>query len=216
MKNKSNAAGVLTSGAGGAAARFGALPTTDQLREELRFERYRRRFGSTLRSTIYILITVCAVAVLISTLLFPIFRIYGSSMAPTLDEGNLVVALRDAKFEQGDLIAFYYNNKILIKRAIANSGEWVDIDQDGNVYVNGELLPEPYLKLDEKALGSTDLEYPYQVPEGKTFVMGDNRAVSIDSRESVVGSVASEQVAGKLLFKIWPLGEMGRIRTDVS
>lgn len=184
-------------------------PTTDQIEGELRRVRYRRRFRRVLRSTVYALVTVAAVSVLVATLLLPVLRIYGSSMAPTLENGDIVVSLRRGEFETGDVIAFYYNNKILVKRVIAGAGDWVDIDENGYVTVNGLPLEEPYLT--ERALGQCDIELPYQVPEGRWFVMGDHRSVSVDSRSSAVGCVAQEQTVGRLVLRIWPLGGFGQI-----
>ena len=187
-----------------------ALPTTDQLEKELRRERYRKNYSIVLRSTIYTLVTVAAVAVLVAVLLLLVLRIYGTSMAPTLKEGNIVVSLKRGTFNTGDVIAFYYNNKILVKRVIANSGDWVDIDQDGTVYVNNEKINEPYL--DETAFGECNITLPYQVPESRIFVMGDNRAVSVDSRNTAVGCVAEEQIVGKIVFCVWPFEEFGAIQ----
>ena len=178
-----------------------------QIRDELKRENQRSRYAKAVRSTLYILITIAAAAVLISTLLLPIFRIYGSSMTPTLKAGNIVVGVKGSSFDQGDIIAFYYNNKILVKRVIALPGDWVDIDQSGNIYVNDELLDEPYVQ--DKALGECDIELPYQVPEGRLFVCGDHRSTSVDSRSSSVGCVSEEQIAGKIIFRIWPLSDFG-------
>lgn len=163
-----------------------------------------------LLSTVNVLITASAVAVLIAMLAMPVLRIYGSSMTPTLSEGNIVISLKGSSFETGDIIAFYYNNKILIKRVIAQSGDWVDISDDGTVYVNDKKLDEPYLT--EKALGECDLELPYQVPESKVFVMGDHRSVSVDSRSSTIGCVAEEQIVGKIVFRVWPIDTVGAVR----
>ena len=143
----------------------GTYPTADQLEQELKRERYRRNYSSTLRSTIFTLITVAAISVLIAVLLLPVLQIYDTSMSPTLSEGNIVISLKGSDFKTGDVVAFYYNNKILVKRVIAQAGEWVDIDQDGNVFVNNVAIDEPYLS--EKALGECDLELPYQVPESR-------------------------------------------------
>ena len=160
-----------------------------------------------MRSTIYTLITVAAVAVLVATLWLPVLQIYGSSMTPTLDEGEIVISLKGADFRQGDIVAFYYNNKILVKRIIADPGQWVDIDEDGTVRVDGETLDEPYLT--EKAFGGCDIKLPYQVPDGRYFVMGDHRSTSVDSRHSAVGCVADEQIVGRIVFRVWPLNTLG-------
>lgn len=185
-------------------------PTTEQLEAELKRVRYKSRYRSVLRSTIYSLITVAAIAVLITTLWFPVLRVYGNSMTPTLQNGEIIFTVKVSEFEPGDIISFYYNNKILIKRVIARSGEWVNMDADGNVYVNETLLDEPYL--DEKAFGDCNIELPYQVPEGRVFVMGDHRSTSVDSRNSAVGCVAQEQIVGKILFRVWPLEKFGWVK----
>ena len=185
-------------------------PTTEQLEGELKRVRYKSRYRSVLRSTIYSLITVAAIAVLIATLWLPVLQVYGNSMTPTLQNGEIIFTVKMSEFEPGDIIAFYYNNKILIKRVIARSGEWVNMDADGNVYVNETLLDEPYL--DEKAFGDCNIELPYQVPEGRVFVMGDHRSTSVDSRNSAVGCVAQEQIVGKILFRVWPLEKVGWVK----
>ena len=185
------------------------LPTVQQLEAELKREKYRRRYWIMLRGTVAVLVVVAATAVLISYLLLPILRIYGSSMTPTLVNGNIVAAVRNGTYQRGDIIAFYYNNKILVKRVVGMPGEWVDMDDNGNVTIDGVPLEEPYLT--EKALGECDIELPYQVPEGRYFVMGDHRSVSSDSRSSQVGCVSEELIVGKLLFRLWPLDEIGPI-----
>lgn len=185
------------------------LPSTGELKAELSRERYRRSYAATLRSTVFALITVAAAAILVAVLLLPVLRIYGSSMNPTLAEGDIVISLKGSQFQTGDVVAFYYNNKILIKRVIAHTGEWVDIDEDGNVYVNNKKIDEPYLK--DKAFGDCNIELPYQVPESKLFVMGDNRSVSVDSRNTAVGCVAEEQIVGKVVFCVWPLRRFGKV-----
>ena len=187
------------------------LPSSDQLEEELQKENYRRRFFRTMRSTVFGLITVAAVAVLVAVLFLPVLHIYGQSMNGTLDNGDIVLSVKSSAMNTGEIVAFYYNNNILVKRVIANSGEWVDIDQDGNVYVNQKRIEEPYLR-EPKAYGETDIELPYQVPEGKVFVMGGNREVSIDSRNTSVGCVDQEQVVGHIVFRVWPLGKIGFVK----
>ena len=186
------------------------LPGTNELTESVKRERYIHRFRMTMRSTFFSLIVVAAVAALVAVLLLPILRIYGKSMNNTLDNGDVVVSVKSSNMKTGDVVAFYYNNNILVKRMIANPGDWVDIDQDGNVYVNNKLIDEPYL--DEKAYGETNIELPYQVPEGRVFVIGDNRSVSIDSRNTAIGCVSEEQIVGKIVFRVWPLASFGMIQ----
>lgn len=185
-------------------------PTLEQLTAELARENYKRRFGRVLRSTLFTLVVVAAAAVLVATIWMPVLQIYGSSMTPTLNEGEIVVSVKGSDFEPGDLVAFYLGNKILVKRCIAGPGQWVDINENGDVFVDGELLDEPYLT--EKALGECDQSFPYQVPESRFFCMGDHRATSVDSRHSAVGCVAEEQIVGKIVFRVWPLGGFGALR----
>ena len=184
-------------------------PTTKEFEQELYRVRYRNRYGAVMKSTLYTLITVAAIAILVATLWLPVLQIYGSSMTPTLADGEIVFSVKTGKMERGDIIAFYYNNKILVKRVIALSGEWITVEEDGSVVVGNYRLDEPYLS--EKALGECDLEFPYQVPDGKIFVMGDHRATSLDSRSSTIGCVSEEQVVGRLLFRVWPLKSFGGI-----
>ena len=185
-------------------------PTADQISEELHRVRYRSRYLSTLRSTISTLIVVAAVAVLVATIWMPVLQIYGSSMTPTLQEGDVIISLRGSKFEKGDLVAFYLGNKILVKRCIAGPGQWVDIDEDGNVYVDGTQLDEPYLT--EKAFGDCNIYLPYQVPDNRYFWMGDHRSTSVDSRHTEIGCVSEEQIVGKIVFRIWPLSGFGMLQ----
>jgi signal peptidase I len=184
--------------------------TMEQLETELKREKNKINFAIAIRNTVYTLITVAAVAVLIAVLVMPVLQIYGTSMTPTLAEGNIVVSLKGKDFDTGDVIAFYYNNKILVKRVIANSGDWVDISKDGKVYVNNEAINEPYIT--DQALGECDIKLPYQVPESRVFVMGDHRSISVDSRNTAIGCVSDEQIVGKIVFRVWPLSGLGRIQ----
>ena len=173
-----------------------------KLEAELKREKHKQRYFGMLKSTVATLVVVAAVAVLMATLWMPVLQIYGNSMTPTLKEGQIVVSLKGNDLEQGDLVAFYVGNKLLVKRVIAESGEWVDITEEGVVFVNGKELDEPYLK--EKAFGECDIELPYQVPESRYFLMGDHRASSVDSRSSVIGCIDKEQIVGKIVFCVWP------------
>jgi len=185
------------------------LPETTVIEQAYKSAQYRKNFLEMFRSTTFMLIVVAAFSVLVAILFLPILRIYGKSMKGTLNSGDIVVSVKSGNFETGDVVAFYYNNNILVKRVIAESGDWVDMDEKGNVYVNGKKLNEPYLS--KKAYGKTNITFPYQVPEDRIFVMGDNREVSIDSRNTSIGAVSDEQIVGRLVFKVWPLSEMGII-----
>lgn len=184
-------------------------PTTAQLEAEYERIRYKSLYQTLLKSTLYTLITVAALAILIATLWLPFLQIYGNSMDPLLKDGEIVFSVKTSDFEQGDIVAFYYHNSILVKRVIATAGDWVYIDEEGTVTVNDVELEEPYIT--EKALGDSNIEYPYQVPDGKIFVLGDKRATSIDSRHSAVGCVAQEQIIGKVLYRVWPFEEFGKV-----
>ncbi len=187
--------------------RICVVPTVEQLETELKRVKYRSRYRTLLRSTVYTLVVVAAIAILVATLWLPVLQIYGHSMTPTLQDGEIIFTVKTSSFKPGNIIAFYYNNKILVKRVICGPGDWVDIEDDGTVYVNGKLLEEPYLV--EKALGECNIDLPYQVPDGKYFVMGDHRSTSVDSRNTSVGCVADEQIVGRIIFRIWPLGRIG-------
>lgn len=180
-----------------------------ELRQELRRVKYNNKFAATLFNTIGTLVVVAAAAILVANLWLPILQVTGTSMSPTLQEGQVLMASKGHDFKTGDVIAFYYNNKILVKRVIAMPGDWVNISEDGTVYVNDITIDEPYLK--EKALGDCNIELPYQVPESKIFVMGDNRSVSLDSRNTAIGCISEEQVVGRITFAIWPLSKISKI-----
>jgi signal peptidase I len=189
--------------------KFDGIPSTEQFEAELKHERYKQKYRKVLQSTVWLLVIAAAVAVLVVTLWMPVLQIYGKSMTPTLNAGEIVVLKKTHDFKCGDVIAFYYNNKILIKRVVAEAGDWVDISEDGTVIVNGKELDEPYVS--EKALGECDLTLPYQVPDERVFVLGDHRSVSVDSRSSQIGCVADEQIVGKLIFRVWPFKQVGGI-----
>lgn len=186
------------------------LPTAEQIEKERARLRHKSRYSRTLRSTIAILVVVAAVAVLVATLWMPVLRIYGSSMAPTLNDGQIVISLKTTDFKTGDIAAFYYGNKLLIKRYIAGASDWVYVDEDGTVSVNSIELDEPYLA--EKAFGQTNIELPYQVPDKRYFLMGDNREDSVDSRNTAVGCASDDQIVGKVVYCIWPLDRFGPVR----
>ena len=183
------------------------MPPLDALQKELKREQYKRRFRRLLRSTVNALIVVAAVAALVATLILPVLQIAGTSMEPSLNDGDIVLLVKTNDLQTGDLCSFYYSNKILIKRVIATPGDYIWIEPDGTVYLNGEPLDEPYVS--EKALGECDVEFPYQVPENNYFMMGDHRETSIDSRSSVIGCIAEDQIVGKIFCKFWPLSEFG-------
>ncbi len=185
------------------------LPTAEQLEQELKRLKYRHSFAVTLRSTVASLIVVAAIAVMISTMIMPVLRVTGTSMTPTLQNDQVIICNKLAECQKGDVVAFYYNNKVLIKRVIGVAGDVIDISGDGVVSVNGEPLDEPYVS--ELALGECDIELPYQVPDNRIFVMGDHRSVSIDSRSTSVGCVAIENVIGKVLLRVYPIDSFGKI-----
>ena len=184
-----------------------SVPSLTEIQSERKRIRRKDYYGQALRGTVSVLVVVAAVAVLIATLFLPIFQISGDSMSPTLEHDEIVVLLKTKKFERGDLIGFYYQGKILLKRVIALPEDEVAIDADGNVYVNGELLEEPYVT--DKGLGDCDLKFPYKVPATSYFVMGDRRSNSVDSRNSVVGSIPQEDIIGKVFVRVWPFSRFG-------
>ena len=185
-------------------------PSFSELNKEQQRLRTRKTYQRAFFKTVGVLCVVAAISVLLTTLWMPVLQIYGSSMSPTLEPGDLVLSVKNEKLETGDVVAFYQGNKLLIKRVIATSGQWVDIDNDGVVTVDGTTLDESYIK--ELSLGNCDIELPHQVKEAHYFIMGDNRDTSLDSRASVIGDVSEEQIEGKVVFRIWPLNKFGSIR----
>jgi len=187
---------------------FNDIPTAAQFEKEMKRLKYKQNFRNSVKSTVSALITIVAVAVILSTMLIPVLRVTGTSMTPTLQNDEYVLCSKVSTVKQGDIIAFYYNNRILLKRVIGVSGDVIDISDDGTVTLNDKVLYEPYIS--EKAMGECDIELPYQVPENRLFVMGDHRSVSVDSRSTSVGCVAEENIVGKVMLRIWPLKEVGR------
>ncbi len=186
-----------------------SLPSAEQLESELKKIKYKKDFRKILKSTVSSLIVVAAIAVLVSMLFLPVLRVTGSSMTPTMQNDELIICSKRSNFKQGDIVAFYFNNKILLKRVIGTAGDYINITSDGTVYVNGDKLDEPYVS--ELALGTCNIEMPYQVPDNRIFVMGDHRSVSIDSRSTTVGCIADEYVIGKVIFRIWPFESIGTV-----
>lgn len=183
--------------------------TVRQIEGELKRLRRKQNSRRIFRQTVFSLLVVAAAAVLAAMLFFPIFRVTGSSMEPTLNPKEIVVCLKNSRFQSGDLVAFYYNNKVLLKRVIGTAGDTIEIDDSGNVFVNGSQLDEPYIT--KKSLGQCDIDFPYQVPDNRIFVMGDNRETSVDSRTTAVGCIADEYVIGKVFLRVWPLEQLGSL-----
>ena len=183
-----------------------SLPTKKQVETERKRYRRQKAYYKALRGTVYVLTVVAAIAVLISTLILPVLQIEGTSMKPTLSNGDIVLLAKTTNFERGELCAFTWNNKLLLKRVIGLPGDWIEIDTDGTIYLNGDKLDEPYVQ--QKALGECDLEFPFQVPQEQYFVIGDMRESSIDSRNTIIGCIPKEQIVGKVFFRIWPFKNM--------
>lgn len=178
-------------------------PTKKEIKDELNRINYKARYGTLLKSTLYTIIIIAAISAIISTLVMPVLQISGNAMEPKYKNGDIVVSIKTKNLKSGDIVAFYHGNKILVKRVIATSGDWVNIDKTGVVYVNGQKLEEKYLTV--KGLGETDIKYPYQVPNESYFVLSDDRTNNIDSRLEEIGSVKQDDLIGKVLFKVWPL-----------
>jgi len=178
-------------------------PTAEQFGKELKRRVDEMEFRKIIISAAQTLAAFAAVAVLLSTLLLPVFSVHKNSMTPTLLDGELLIFSTVGEIKRGDIIAFHYNNQVLIKRVIATAGESVDINEDGVVYINEAPLSEPYIN--SQSLGECDLELPLMVPERQYFVMGDNRYISTDSRVGAIGTINSEHIVGKAILRIWPI-----------
>ena len=192
------------------AIKISDIPSSAVIEETIKKHKYQKRYSRVLKSTIFSLITVAAFAILIATLWMPVLQIYGASMTPTIDNNDIVISFKTKKLNTGDVVAFYHGNKLLVKRCIAGPAEWVDIDVEGNVSVNGQILEEPYIS--EKNIGTCDITLPYQVPEDKYFVMGDHRETSVDSRTTTIGCISEDEIVGKIVFRVWPLNKIGVIK----
>lgn len=186
------------------------LVSNDEVKEELSRLKERERCLKKVQKTLSILVVVAAISVLVATLWMPVLKIYGSSMDPTLENGQIVVSIKTKKLKSGDVVAFWQGNKLLLKRVIASPGQKVDIDVNGKVFVDGKAISESYL--DSESLGNTDIDFPHQVEESRWFCMGDNRESSIDSRSAVIGDISKEQIEGKVLFSVWPLNKIGIVK----
>ena len=186
---------------------FVSLPTRKQVETERKRYRRQKAYNKALRGTVYVLTIVAAVAVLIATLVLPVLQIEGTSMEPTLSNGEIVLLTKTTRFGRGELCAFTWNNKLLVKRVIGLPGDWIEMDTDGTIYLNGEQLDEPYVQ--QRAFGECDLEFPFQVPQEQYFVVGDMRESSIDSRTSLIGCIPKDQIVGKVFFRVWPFESIG-------
>ncbi len=185
------------------------MPDLEQLRKELKRVNNKTEYRKIFRNTVFAIVIVEALAVLASSFFITVLRITGESMAPTLHTDQIIISSNSSQFENGDLVAFYYNNRVLVKRVLGKPGDWIDINEAGDVYINGEITDEPYLE--EKSQEPFDITFPYQVPESRYFVLGDNRSVSIDSRSNTVGCISRDQIIGKLLIRIYPFDQFGII-----
>lgn len=184
-----------------------SFPALEEIEAEMKRLQSGVNYRKALRSTIYTLVVVAAAAVLVAMLYLPVLRVSGSSMDPNMSDGDIIIGVKSGTFETGQVCCFYYNNRLLLKRVIAKAGDWVEIDSEGYVYVNGKQLDEPYVQ--DRTLGICDIEFPYQVPDGQLFMMGDHRSTSVDSRSTVVGCINAGEIVGRILLRIWPLDKIG-------
>ena len=181
-----------------------ALPELNEIESEMSQVRSKGRFRQSLKGTFGALVVVVAIAVIIAFILLPVLKITnGHNMEPGFQTGDIILLQKTSKAEKGDVCAFYFNNKLLLRRVIAGEGDKVEIDEQGYVKVNGEFLEEDGY-ISEHALGQCDIDFPFHVPAGQYFVMGDNRDFAFDSRATNFGCVSQEEIYGKPMARIYP------------
>lgn len=180
------------------------FPSLAEIETEMSQTRSRGRYRQALKGTAGTVVVVAAIAVLIATIILPVIRITGTSMQPGFQPGDIVVAYKTKNFQQGDVCVFYFNNKLILKRVIGMGGDKIEIDEEGHVTVNDITLEEEDY-ISEYALGQCDIEFPYVVPPGEYFVLGDNRDNTEDSRFTNYGCIKQEEMVGKIFLRIWPL-----------
>ena len=178
------------------------VPSSEEVQEEMQRIKSQGRFSQALKSTFGTVIVVAAIAVLVAAIFLPVLRITGTSMEPLFMPGDILVAYKTDNLKRGEICTFYYNNKLIVKRVIALGGDTVDISEDGLVSVNGNELNEPYVQ--KNTLGLCDLEFPFEVPLGQMFLLGDNRETSVDSRSGDFGCISVEEVLGRVFLRVWP------------
>ena len=162
-------------------------------------------FGRALKIVLIVVITASLLLNLF-TFIMPVVKYYGNSMSPTLADGQILIVNKMAEVNSGDIIAFYYNNKVIVRRVVATGNSQVSIDIFGTVSVDGKELDETYIE--NKTLGQSNLSFPYNVPANSYFVLGDNRDVAMDSRLSEIGVVTEDRLLGKVVFSIKPFGSI--------